>query len=220
MTTYKESLTNWKREIRSAAAVIFTLLMITPAAAQIDTTDTQMPGKQKRTEVQEYRGGTITGEKVKEQPDSPYFTELRSPKKAAVMSAVLPGLGQAYNKKYWKIPIQYAGFAVAGWYLRDNLQNIDLYKQAFIAETDGNPATVNNTGFNQNQLQQLIDQYTEWRDLSYIAFGIIYILGIVDASVDAHLFYFDVSDDISMNVRPHWSPFLFSAPGLSFTLKL
>ncbi len=220
MTTYKESLTSWKSELIRAAALIFSVFLLSPLAAQIDTTDTQMPGKQKRSEVEEFRGGTISGEQVKEQPESPYFTELRSPKKAAIMSALLPGLGQAYNKKYWKIPIQYAGFAVAGWYLNDNLTNIQRYRTAFLAETDGDPATVNDTGFNRNQLEQLMDQYTEWRDLSYIAFGIIYILGIVDASVDAHLFYFDVSEDISMNIRPHWSPLLFSAPGLSLTLKL
>lgn len=219
MMTSEESLKNSINNCLKWVAVLAALLLISPLSAQRDTTSTQMPGKQKRVEVPT-NSGTISGEEAVEPDRSGFFTELRSPRKAALFSAVLPGLGQAYNRKYWKIPILYAGFGVAAWYLNDNLTNIRLYKDAFIAENDGNPTTINNTGFNTDQLQRLIDQYTEWRDLSYIAFGIIYILNIIDASVDAHLFYFDVNEDISMNLRPHWSPFMFMGPGLTLTLKL
>lgn len=220
MMTFEESLKNLNNNRLKWIVAAAALLLFTPIlTAQRDTTSTQMPGKQKRVEVPT-KSGTVIGEKAEESERSSFFTEQRSPKKAALMSAVVPGLGQAYNRKYWKIPILYAGFAVAGWYLNDNLTNINLYRNAFIAEIDGNPETTNDTGFAPPQLERLIDQYTEWRDLSYIAFGIIYILNIIDASVDAHLFYFDVSEDISMNIRPHWSPFMFSSPGLSLTLKL
>jgi hypothetical protein len=136
------------------------------------------------------------------------------------MSACLPGLGQVYNKKYWKVPIVYAGFGVAGYYLNDNLRNIRRYKDGLRAELDGDPATINTTGFNTAQLELLIDQFTQWRDLSYIALGAIYILNIVDATVDAHLFYFDVSDDLSMRIRPYWSPFTPAMPGITLSVKL
>jgi hypothetical protein len=146
--------------------------------------------------------------------------KLHSPKKAAILSAVLPGAGQIYNNKWWKVPIIYGGFAVAGYFLHDNLQRIELYKDSFVALTDGDPTTMNNTGFNSQQLTQLIDQYKQWRDLSYIAIGAIYILNIIDANVDAHLFYFEVNEDISMDVTPYFSPLGNRNMGLAFRLKL
>jgi len=219
MMTFEESLKNLSTSLVWWIAVSTAFLISTPLWAQVDTTSTQMPGTQKRVEV-DTNAGTVTGEQAVAPDRTGFFTDRRSPRKAALMSAILPGLGQAYNRKFWKIPILYAGFGVAAWYLDNNLTNIRLYKDAFIAEIDGNPATMNNTGFSTDQLQRLIDQYTEWRDLSYIAFGIIYILNIIDANVDAHLFYFDVSEDISMSLRPHWSPFMFMGPGLTLTLKL
>jgi hypothetical protein len=184
--------------------------------AQTDTTGTGTPDQ--KIEIVT-KSGSVKGIQTENQ-DLPEELKLHSPRKATIMSAILPGLGQAYNKKYWKIPIIYGGFAISGYYLRDNLQNINRYKEAYIAEIDGDPNTVNNTGFNTTQLNTLIDQYTQWRDLSYIALGIIYILNIVDASVDAHLMYFDVSDDISMRITPSWSPLTFGAPGLTLTVKL
>lgn len=186
------------------------------AKAQTDSTITIVPDT---TEVIKVDRGTVTGN-VKEVPvpvDSAY---IHSPRKATIMSAVVPGLGQIYNKKYWKVPIIYGGFAVAGYFLNDNLKNIDKYKDAYIAETDGNPNTQNNTGYNTRQLDQLINQYKQWRDLSYIAFAAIYALNIIDANVDAHLFYFDVSEDISLNIVPYMSPIRSQGVGFSISLKL
>ncbi len=136
------------------------------------------------------------------------------------MSAILPGLGQAYNNRYWKIPIIYGGFALSGYYLSDNLKNIEKYKNAYIADIDGDPNTINDSGYNTDDLNTLIDQYTQWRDLSYIAIGIIYVLNILDASVDAHLLDFNVSEDISMNISPTWMPLNNRVPGLTLTVKL
>jgi hypothetical protein len=164
--------------------------------------------------------GSVEGNKVASAETLVNLEGMRSPRKAALLSTALPGLGQAYNHKYWKIPIIYAGFGVAVWYLQDNLSNIRLYKDAFIALNDDDPTTVNTTGFSPQQLEQLIDTYTQWRDLSIIAMAAIYILNIVDASVDAHLFYFDVSEDISMNIKPFWTPLAPTSPGLTLTMKL
>ena len=210
------SLSNSLRLIFLSCYLLPTLL-----CAQIDegeAADSAGVDGRKQVEV-ETRLGRVEGEKVKKSSMEDY-TPLRSPRKAALLSLAVPGLGQIYNKKYWKVPILYAGFAVTGWYLRDNIQNIQFYKDAFIAATDGNPETVNPTDFTPQQLERLMDQYYEWRDLSYIILGLIYILNIVDASVDAHLFYFDVSEDISMRIRPTWSPLMPAFPALSLTLKL
>lgn len=163
--------------------------------------------------------GTISGD-VKNGQIPANSEQLHSPRKATWMSVALPGLGQGYNKKYWKIPIIYAGFAVAGYYLNDNLKQIETYKDAFRAETDGDSGTINDTGYNSTELESLIDQYKNWRDLSYIALGAIYILNIIDASVDAHLFYFEVSDDISMNIQPYVNPIGNSSAGIVLSLKL
>ena len=176
--------------------------------AQTDTTNAEIDVERGRIEgdVQQ-----VTDESIE---------KIHSPKKATLMSVALPGLGQIYNKKYWKVPIIYGGFAVAGWYLNDNLKQINFYKDAFIAETDGDPATDNSTGFNSSQLEELISQYKTWRDLSYIAIAAIYVLNIIDANVDAHLFYFDVGEDLTMNIQPYVTPSLRPVAGLTLSLKL
>lgn len=186
------------------------------AGAQTDTTDTTL----------EVERGRVEGE-VAETASPDTAVVYHSPKKATIMSAALPGLGQVYNGKWWKVPIIYGGFAVAGYYLKDNLDKIDLYKDAFKAQTDDDPGTVNTTGFTSSQLTDIIDQYKQWRDLSYIAIAAIYILNVVDANVDAHLFYFDVSEDISFHVQPYVSPGFAGRPspgggtaGLTLSLKL
>jgi len=207
--TYKALLTN--SIYRGLLLVLLISGIPLSALAQTDTT----------TVVETTRGqvsGKVT--EVKEAGE----TYKHSPKKASILSAVVPGAGQVYNKKYWKVPIIYGGFAVAGYFLSDNLKQIRIFKEGFQAETDGNPNTENTTGFSSPQLVELIDQYKTWRDWSYVAIGIIYVLNIVDASVDAHLFYFDVSEDISMNISPYHSRFgndpMTSHTGLSLTLKL
>jgi len=176
--------------------------------AQTDSTETTL----------DLERGRVEGEVEEVTTES--SQQLHSPKKATIMSAVLPGLGQIYNKKYWKVPILYGGFAVAGWFLNDNLKQIELYKDAFKAETDGDPNTENGTGFSTTQLEELISQYKTWRDLSYISLAAIYILNIIDANVDAHLFYFDVGEDLSLNIQPFVNPAQLPSAGLTLSLKL
>lgn len=176
--------------------------------AQSDTTDVML----------DVERGTVEGEVQTIATEA--INQLHSPKRATIMSAMLPGLGQVYNKKYWKVPILYGGFAVAGWYLNDNNKQINLYKDAFKAENDGDPGTDNGTGFTSNQLEELISQYKTWRDLSYIAIAAIYVLNIIDANVDAHLFYFDVGEDLTLNIQPFVTPSLRPVTGLTLSLKL
>ncbi len=193
------------------------MVMLSLLAKAQDTTITAIPDTTKQ--VVEVDRGRVTGdvEAVASSEDS--LAHLHSPKKATIMSAVLPGLGQIYNKKWWKVPIIYGGFAVAGYFLNDNLNRINLYKDGYIAATDGDSTTFNTTGYSNSQLLQLIDTYKTWRDLSYISIVVIYALNIIDANVDAHLFYFDVSEDISLNIQPYVSPFRGQSAGLTLSLK-
>jgi len=193
---------------KGVSLILFIVLSTIASFAQTDSTDV----------VLDVERGRVEGEV--EEVTSESVAQIHSPRKATIMSAVLPGLGQIYNKKYWKVPILYGGFAVAGWYLNDNLKQIDFYKDAFKAETDGDPDTENGTGFTSAQLQEVISQYKTWRDLSYIAIAAIYILNIIDANVDAHLFYFDVGEDLSMNIQPFVTPSLRPVAGLTLSLKL
>jgi len=144
--------------------------------------------------------------------------EIHSPKKAAVYSAILPGLGQAYNKKYWKIPIIYAGFGTLGYFISWNNKNYKVLKLAYSDLTDSNPDTDsyldldaakyydldNESERNQfeNGLNKQKNYYRRNRDLLIISTVGFYALNIIDASVDAHLFDFDISEDLSFNWQP------------------
>ncbi|MEO5572338.1 MAG: DUF5683 domain-containing protein [Bacteroidia bacterium] len=127
-----------------------------------------------------------------------------SPTKATLLSLILPGAGQFYNKKYWKIPVIYAGLAGMGYLVHYNNESYQQYKEAYNQRLDGDPGTIDPyVGiYSDDDLKTLKDYYRRNRDLSYIVGGVIYILNIIDADVDAHLFYFNVNDDLSMNLKP------------------
>lgn len=143
-----------------------------------------------------------------------------SPTKALIFSAVLPGLGQAYNKKYWKIPIIYAGLGVGVYFLQDNMRQVKTLKQHYRYATDDDPNTINTSGFNTGTLQERINQHKKWRDYSYLGIAAVYLLNIIDANVDAHLFNFDVSEDLSMSVTPSLLYTGRATPGITLCLKL
>jgi len=142
---------------------------------------------------------------------------IHSPKRATIYSAVLPGLGQAYNKKYWKIPFIYAGFGTIGYFIGWNNGFYGTYKVAYSDLTDTDPDTDSYldvlppgydlddpTDYNnfKNALSKQSDYYRRNRDLLIIAMAGFYGLNIIDASVDAHLFDFDISEDLTLNWQP------------------
>lgn len=144
--------------------------------------------------------------------------EIHSPKKAAIYSAVLPGLGQAYNRKYWKIPLVYGGFAAFGYFIDWNNDNYRISKNAYLDLTDKDENTnsfmnlkyieyydLNNPTMVERLKDGLIkrqDYYRRNRDLLVILTVAFYGLNIIDASVDAHFFDWDISDDLTMNLKP------------------
>lgn len=133
-------------------------------------------------------------------------------RRATLMSVFLPGLGQAYNKKYWKIPIIYAGLGGFTYMYIFNNQEYTYYRDNLRAITDNNPATENLTFYNQDQLKVLKDQYKKSRDLAIFGFFAIYALNIIDANVDGHLVSFDVSDNLGVHIDPWYN----LHPGHSF----
>ena len=142
-----------------------------------------------------------------------------SPRKAALLSAGLPGLGQIYNRKYWKVPFVYAGLLTSAYYINDNYKQYKTYKEAYLIRIDSDPNTTDNFlgEYSNGDLIILKDFYRRNREISIFCLVGTYILNIVDASVDAHLFYYDISEDISLNITPT-STKEFS--GISLTLNL
>jgi hypothetical protein len=128
-----------------------------------------------------------------------------SPKKAVIYSAILPGLGQAYNHKYWKMPIVYAAFAGIGYAIYKNNGNYQTFRKAYLWRVDDDPSTVDNyQEYSATSLKQERDYWHRYRDLSIVGAVAIYTLQIVDAAVDAHLYKFDekLNGDLSISVRP------------------
>jgi hypothetical protein len=124
-------------------------------------------------------------------------------RKATLMSAILPGLGQVYNRKWWKVPIVYAGLGGFGYLFYYNQSRFTYYSKNLRAEFDDDSSTLNETGYSGDQLSVLKNDHRKYRDLGVIGFVAIYALNIIDANVDAHLKTFDVSDDLSLKIRPY-----------------
>ena len=133
-----------------------------------------------------------------------YDFRYHSPRKATWMSAVLPSLGQFYNKRYWKPPIIYAGLGVAIYFLVDNQLKFITARNSYRARVGVPGFTVNPKyqTYDADQIMSDRDYYRTNRDYSIIAVAAVYALNIIDAAVDAHLRTFDVGDDLSMKVRP------------------
>jgi len=144
--------------------------------------------------------------------------QVHSPKKATIYSAILPGLGQAYNKKYWKIPLIYAGFGTIGYFIGWNNGFYSTYKQAYRDLSDKDPNTNSHLKIEASKyydlenptdslnfktgLSKQSEYYRRNRDLLIISMVGFYGLNIIDASVDAHLFDFDISEDLTLNWQP------------------
>lgn len=139
----------------------------------------------------------------------PEKQKRHSPAKAAVFSAVLPGLGQAYNKKYWKIPIVYAGLGGLGFAVYHTASNFNAYRNAYRLQVDENPLTVGQVNgiSDASTLKSYRDYYKRYLDISAICTAVWYTLNIVDAAVDAHLFEWNMRDDLSVSWRPVVQPY-------------
>jgi hypothetical protein len=142
------------------------------------------------------------------QKDSAFYLH-HSPRKATIYSMVLPGLGQAYNKKYWKIPIVYAGFGVFYYFISFNQKEYKAWSDGYyhsLSDPDHLESPVNDYeamyGDHPDIMKDQKDYYRRNRDLTYILTGIWYLLNIVDATVDAHLYTWEIDDSLSLKFEP------------------
>jgi hypothetical protein len=138
------------------------------------------------------------------QTQSKYFPD-HNPTKAMWMSAALPGLGQYYNQKYWKIPIVYTGFATLAYFSIINRQEYVKYRDAYstklaLSGAASDDPLINN--YSDSQLLSLREYYQSNLELNYILFGAFYLLQVIDAAVDAHFYSFDINDNLSMKIDP------------------
>jgi hypothetical protein len=137
------------------------------------------------------------------------------PVKATWLALIIPGGGQIYNRKYWKLPIVYGGFVGCLYAYNWNGQMYKDYRQAYLDIMDSDPNTDSYKDFfrpgydfdaNKEYLQEVFkkrkDRYRRWRDLSIFAFIGVYAVSVIDAYVDAQLSSFDITDDINLTIEP------------------
>jgi len=148
--------------------------------------------------------------------------EKHSARKATIYSAILPGLGQYYNKKAWKIPIVYA---VIGGCLytavRNNQEYVTYYGELIYRKNHiGNKFNDDLKIYSDNNLLELANYHRKWRDNFYIFIGLAHLLNVIDANVDAHFFNFDASENLSLNIKPYTFSAENNSPVLGISLKL
>ena len=144
---------------------------------------------------------------------------VKIPKHAGLYSTILPGAGQVYTKKYWKVPVIYAGLITSAYYIKENHTLYDMYKQTYINRLDGDRTDEFSTTYTDADLRTLTEHYRRNTEVSALLFTLTYILNIVDASVSAHLFDYDVSEDISLHIQPIYMA-KENASGFSLSIKL
>ena len=163
-----------------------------------------------------------------------------------MLAVALPGAGQIYNRKFWKIPVVYAGFGALIYSAGFNSKNYLIYMQAYQDFTDAIPQTASyiklipsnpseydpvlfpksydpaSAKYYEDGLLRMVDYYKRYRDLSYIGIAAWYLISILDANVDASLFNFDVSDNLNLTFAPIIMPLPggYTGAGLSASIKL
>ena len=125
------------------------------------------------------------------------------PKRAGLYSACLPGLGQAYNRQYWKVGLVYAGSAVITGFLISNYREFHKYRKVYIGMIDNNPETPDTyNNYTVEDVKYLQDSYRKYFEYSVLTAVVGYVINILDAFIAAHLKGFDMGKDISLQVTP------------------
>ncbi len=156
-------------------------------------------------------------------------TKAHPPRAAAFRSAIIPGWGQVYNKKYWKVPIVYTALGITGFIFLDNIKTYKEYKFAYAARIKAEQQPPDSTDyFKLKELYKLIspgsiqaarNRFRQYVDYSALFFIIFWGLNVVDATVDAHLKSFDVSPDLSLQIKPGHSE-MAGTNGISLVLHI
>lgn len=148
------------------------------------------------------------------------YAKRYQPRKALLYAAILPGMGQVYNKKYWKLPIVYGGFYVLTSFAVRYNQLHEKYKTELFGLLE-NPGTKAPSGFSETQLRSITDTYRRQRDYFLILNTFWYFLQMIDAHVDAHLKEFDLNPQLKISVSPsvQQNYMIGQTSGVSITLK-
>lgn len=177
---------------RFVFSIVVVFLWTTPLFSQNETTSDSLSGQ-----LKEHVVDTVS---AKKKPHSPH--------KATIYAMILPGLGQAYNKKYWKIPLVYAGIGVFAYLIKFNNTEYNEWSEAYYF-VQANPGEdlpgneyVEKYGDDPDFLKANKDYYRRNRDLNWILMGVWYLLSVVDATVDAHLYSWEVDENLSLRLEP------------------
>lgn len=124
------------------------------------------------------------------------------PQRSALLSAIVPGMGQVYNKQYWKVPIIYVGLATFGHFINYNNNLYHAFRNAAISDSNGLGNPFVDVSSSQTTLIRNRDSFRRNRDFLMILGSVFYLLNIVDAHVSAHLDEFNVNDDLTISIEP------------------
>ena len=181
----------------------------------------------------------VKGSKQKA-PKRDWTTWRPDPKRAMWLALVIPGGGQIYNRKYWKLPIVYGGFMGCAYAMSWNNMQYKAYAQAYLDIMDDDPGTASYNQFlhlgrqidssNEERYKEIFrkrkDKFRRWRDMSFFVMVGVYAISVIDAYVDAELSVFDISKDLSLKVEPavinnnsSANPFKSSSLGLQCSLN-
>lgn len=221
---------NYKEELKTLRLILILLTICAFAQAQ-DTTEVAPPDTLRLVDAQTVKeiakpAVGIDTLLIREEDGVKYVRSLNinelhhSPHTATMYAAILPGLGQIYNHKYWKLPFLYGGVAALCYAIHFNSKYYDLYHDAYrdfvirdpnnksyeqiIARTNLTVEQVETTyqAWFSTALKNKKDFYRRYRDLSYFGMVGLYIVQIIDACVDAHFYDFNVNDDLSYRFTP------------------
>ncbi|HUX55638.1 MAG TPA: DUF5683 domain-containing protein [Bacteroidales bacterium] len=169
---------------------------------------------------------------------------MAEPLKATMLAVAFPGLGQIYNRKYWKIPLVYAGFGGLIYSVGVNSSNYTKYMKAYqdfkddIRETDSYLTLItadastydpvlypdtydkSNAEYYKDGMLRLIDYYKRYQDLSYIGIAGWYLISILDANVDASLFNYDISNNLDITLYPVQVPLPGGFVGAGLSVRM
>lgn len=180
--------------MKSIAAILRLFAIIIVASMCLSTPVTGSAQEQEKEKPKKFRADSSSMGK-------------HSPHKATLWG-LIPGAGQIYNKKYWKLPIVYAGFAVTGYFIISNRTEYLTYREAYTCSVkDDNDENFTCDDplaqkYSSQDLQTIRDYYRRNLELSFIITGLWYILQILDATVDAHLYHWNVDEDLEVRVDP------------------
>jgi len=220
-------LLHWRRLV----GALLLLLFATPAGAQTVATDSivqaldSMYRAMPETVLMELedslarvRGDIVEKplEPVQPRRQRDWASWRPDPQRALWLALVIPGGGQIYNRKYWKLPLVYGGFVGCIYAMRWNNMMYKDYAQAYLDIMDNDPGTASYNKFlhlgrqitpqNEERYKSIFkkrkDRYRRYRDLSFFVMVGVYALSVIDAYVDAELSVFDLSKDLSLKVRP------------------